>query len=321
MGGQWREYPAKNDTSLVLERFAHYLLVERGLSQISVDCYIADVKQFLQHQKDSFSCRSKHCVNFDGVLQQKVAPEDVREFIRWLTDLGLSSTTTARKLISLRSFFNFLEQEFGIAPNPLDDIKLPKRPRRLPETLSQSEIEQLIAATTKVPDRFWALRAKAMIEIGYGAGLRVSELLNLKFGDVDLGERFVRVTGKRLKERVVPIGEPAVRAIKDYLTVARQHYVKKEGGAYLFLNARGRRLTRMGFWKILRRCVTIAGITRRVTPHTLRHSFATHLLEGGADLRAVQEMLGHSDISTTQIYTHIDRSYLRDVYRTFHPRA
>lgn len=313
----------------ILERFAHYLLVEMGLSKISVECYLTDVKQFLT-----------------GTTEERLRqpqPSEIREFIRKLADCGLASSTLARKLIAIRAFYDFLVNEFNLPFNPAVDLKVPKQPRRLPMTLSQSEVAQLIEGVTQflllrasvrrcgnltaksslgyVRDRVWALRAKAMLEVAYGAGLRVSELINLKTGDIDLSERFVRVIGKRGKERVVPLGELAVTAVKDYLTLARPHYSRGKISPYLFVNARGGQLTRMGFWKILRECVQLAGLKQRATPHTLRHSFATHLLEGGADLRAVQEMLGHANITTTQIYTHIDRSYLREVYRTFHPRA
>jgi len=160
-----------------------------------------------------------------------------------------------------------------------------------------------------------------MLEVAYGCGLRVSELVGLRLEDVALRDGFVRVVGKRSKERVVPLGRPAAAAVQDYLTRARPRLAGKRVTSFLFLNARGGGLSRMGFWNILRACVAAAGIRRRVTPHTLRHSFATHLLEGGADLRAVQEMLGHANISTTQVYTRVDRQYLRDVYRTFHPRG
>ncbi len=295
--------------SEILEGFAHYLLIERGASQTSVYCYLGDVAQFLKDQQVATHDPSK------------IESNQLRSFIRKLSDYGLASSTIARKLISLRAFCNFLAQEFKIPAQVALDLKLPKRKRPLPATLSQEEMAEMIAATDKVPDRFWSLRAKALLEVTYGAGLRVSELLNLSTSDINLNERFVRVIGKGSKERVVPLGEPAIRAVKDYLAVARPHFTRNRTSPYLFLNARGNRLTRMGFWKILKTCVGLAGIRRRVTPHTLRHSFATHLLEGGADLRAVQEMLGHAQISTTQIYTHIDRSYLRDVYKTYHPRG
>ena len=245
----------------------------------------------------------------------------LHDYARQLGSAGLATTTVARKLVSIRLFFRFLASEQKLAVNPADDIDLPKQLRKLPTVLTQGEVAKLIEVAGGAADRFWALRSRAMLEVMYGSGLRVSELLGLGTGGVSLTEGFLRVTGKRSKERVVPLGQPAVDAVRDYLSVARPHYAGKKTSPFLFLNQRGGRLSRMGFLKILRTCVGLAGITRRVTPHTLRHSFATHLLEGGADLRAVQEMLGHSSIATTQIYTHVDREYLRETHRTFHPRG
>ncbi len=301
---------ALGTNSDILERFAHYLLVERGLSKVSVTCYLTDVRQFLISVRPRWQRPN-----------QPGSSKEVRDFIRKLADWGLNSSTITRKLISIRAFYDFLVDEFNFPSNPAEELKVPKHPRRLPNTLTQSEVAQLIASVEKSPQRVWALRAKAMLEVAYGAGLRVSEILNLKTSDIDTTERFVRVMGKRSKERIVPLGEPAIRAVKDYLNIARPHYSRGKTSPYLFLNRRGRQLTRMGFWKILKTCLTLSGLNRRVTPHTLRHSFATHLLEGGADLRVVQELLGHSSITTTQIYTHIDPTYLREVYKTFHPRS
>ncbi len=293
---------------LLLE-FSHYLLVERGVNKVSAECYLTDVKQFLLDNPE---------IADDFRL---LDTEMLRGFVRKLSNLGAAPATIARKLVSLRIFCEFLESEFHLSPNPAEDLKLPRQRRRLPEILTQSEIIRLIESSTKSKNFFWGLRARAMLEMAYGAGLRVSELLNIKVSDVDLQERFVRVYGKRARERLVPVGKPAVDAINEYLALGREHYTRGRVSPYLFVNNRGNKLTRMGFWKILQTCVTFAGLKKRVTPHTLRHSFATHLLEGGADLRAVQEMLGHASIATTQIYTHIDRSYLREVYRTFHPRG
>ncbi len=198
---------------------------------------------------------------------------------------------------------------------------MPKRRRRLPEVLGPDEVAAIIEATGSFADRLWGGRARMMLELLYGSGLRISELLGLKVGDLSLRDGFVRVMGKRSKERVVPMGGFAVKAVRDYLDRVRPVFAGKRLTDRLVLNRRGGPLSRMGAWKILRDCVRASGVTRQVTPHTFRHSFATHLLEGGADLRAVQEMLGHADIGTTQIYTHIDRHYLREVYRTFHPRG
>ncbi len=242
-------------------------------------------------------------------------------FLGRLGRAGLNRSSMARKFSALRSFGRFLQDTGRLGADPFDDIELPRASRRLPSVLSQSEVSQLIEACDDPQDRFWSLRARAMVETAYACGLRVSELLGLKSADVSLTDRFVRVSGKRGKERVVPIGQPAVEALRRYLELARPRYAGRRVSPYLFLNARGGRLSRMGFHKILKRVVDSSGFKRRVTAHTFRHSFATHLLEGGADLRVVQELLGHSQIATTQIYTSVDRDYVREVHRTFHPRG
>jgi integrase/recombinase XerD len=203
--------------------------------------------------------------------------------------------------------------------DPSERLETPKRWRALPEVLTVDEVTKLIAAPSL--DEPLAFRDRAMLELAYGAGLRVSEWISVGVRDVLMDEHLVRVFGKGGKERVVPIGRGAIGAVAIYLRELRPKLERGKGKGILFLNSRGDPLSRMGAWKILRKYVSQAGITKRVTPHTLRHSFATHLLEGGADLRAVQEMLGHADISTTQIYTHVDREYLRTVHRQFHPRS
>jgi integrase/recombinase XerD len=293
----------------LLERFTNYLLVERSVARNSADCYLADLKQFFLAMPDV----AQH--------PAETSRKTLHDYARQLGAAGLATTTVARKLVSIRLFFRFLASEQHLAANPADDIDLPKQRRKLPSVLTQDEVAKLIETAGKAPDRFWALRSRAMLEVMYGSGLRVSELLSLGTGNVALADGFLRVMGKRSKERVVPLGQPAINAVRDYLSAARPHYAGKKTSPTLFLNHRGARLSRMGFLKILRACVALAGISRRVTPHTLRHSFATHLLEGGADLRAVQEMLGHSSIVTTQIYTHVDREYLRETHRMFHPRG
>jgi integrase/recombinase XerD len=200
-------------------------------------------------------------------------------------------------------------------------VELPRKPRRLPRVLSPEDVFRIIEAAGRNPDRFWASRARAMLETMYASGLRASELLGLKLNDVAMEEGFVRVLGKRSKERVVPIGRPALTAIRDYMDTARSHYLGRRFSDFLFLSRRGRPLSRMSLHNILKYCVAASGVRKPVTPHTLRHSFATHLLEGGADLRAVQEMLGHADIATTQVYVHLDWLYLREAYKTYHPRG
>lgn len=293
----------------LLAGFRNYLLVERSLVKASVQGYLTDVRQFLTHYPEL------------GSQPQTATPDVFREYLRTLSRLGLAPATVTRKFIAVRLFYSFLVAELRLGQNPAEDVELPKMRRRLPEVLTQSEVFRLIEAAKTAPDSYWAGRARAMLEVLYGSGLRASELLNLQTGDIDFDAGFVRVMGKRSRERVVPLGRPAIEAVKEYLMNSRPHFARGRTSPYLFLSVRGTRLSRMGFWKILRQCLALAGIRRRVTPHTLRHSFATHLLEGGADLRAVQEMLGHAHIGTTQIYTHVDREYLRDVYRTFHPRG
>jgi integrase/recombinase XerD len=293
----------------LLERFTSYLLVERSVTRGSADSYLADIKQFFLAMPE--------------VAQRpaETSRKTLHDYARQLGGAGLATTTVARKLVSIRLFYRFLASEQHLAANPADDIDLPKQRRKLPSVLTQDETAKLIDAAGSASDRFWSLRSKAMLEVMYGSGLRVSELLSLGTTSISLADGFLRVMGKRSKERVVPLGQPAINAVRDYLSAARPHFAGKKSSPSLFLNHRGGRLSRMGFLKILRSCVALAGISRRITPHTLRHSFATHLLEGGADLRAVQEMLGHSSIATTQIYTHVDREYLRETHRTFHPRG
>jgi integrase/recombinase XerD len=220
---------------------------------------------------------------------------------------------------AVRTYFKFLLGEGHVVRDPSERLETPKRWRTLPDVLAVEEVEKLLAAPSL--DEPLAFRDRAMLELAYGAGLRVSEWISLNVRDVMLQDHLVRVFGKGAKERLVPIGRRAIGAIAIYLRELRPTLEKGEGKGVLLLNARGQPLSRMGAWKILRKYVKQAGITKPVSPHTLRHSFATHLLEGGADLRAVQEMLGHVDISTTQIYTHVDREYLRSVHKQFHPRA
>jgi integrase/recombinase XerD len=220
---------------------------------------------------------------------------------------------------AVRGYFRFLLAEGLVVRDPSERLETPKRWRTLPEVLTVADVERLLAAPTL--DEPLAFRDRALLELAYGAGLRVSEWITLGVRDLLLEDSLVRVFGKGSKERLVPIGRTAVGAVAVYLRELRPRLERGAGEGVLFLNARGEPLSRMGAWKILRKYVQAAGIEKHVSPHTLRHSFATHLLEGGADLRAVQEMLGHVDISTTQIYTHVDREYLRSVHRQFHPRA
>jgi len=300
---------SRTDSRTLLDGFENYLLVERSLSRKTVEAYRCDVNQFLD------------TLPRERPLSGALDAASIRAFLRLVSRLGLVRTTAARKLTAVRILCRYLCMEGILQADPSVNVKLPRRRRVLPKVLSSSQVERLMEAAVQVPDRFWGLRARAMLEMLYGCGLRVAELKGLRRDDVSLGDRFVRVMGKRSKERVVPLGEFARDAVQDYLTQGRPHFAGKRASPYLFLNRRGTGLSRMGIWKIVRQCLDLSGMGRQVTPHTLRHSFATHLLEGGADLRVVQELLGHADIGTTQVYVHIDREYLREVYKTFHPRG
>jgi integrase/recombinase XerD len=292
----------------LLQRFTDYIALEQGLAARTQEAYLKDLQRFAEY------------ADVKGVA----APLDItarilREYVYHLKDLGLSPASIRRNVSAVRSYFRFLLGDGVVVRDPSERLETPKRWRELPDVLSVDEVQRLIAAPTL--DDNMVFRDRALLELAYGAGLRVSEWITLGVRDLQLEEGLVRVFGKGSKERLVPIGRSAIGAVAIYLREQRPKMEKGEGKGILFLNARGRPLTRMGAWKILRGYVERAGITKHVSPHTLRHSFATHLLEGGADLRAVQEMLGHVDIATTQIYTHVDREYLRQVHRSYHPRG
>jgi len=292
----------------LLQRFSDFVSLEQGLSPRTIEAYERDLARFAEY------------ADVKGVA----APLDItarllREYVYHLKDLGLSPASIRRNVSAVRTYFRFLTGDGIVVRDPSERLETPKRWRTLPDVLSVDEVQRLLAAPTM--DDTLVFRDRALLELAYGAGLRVSEWISLGVRDLMLEEGLVRVFGKGSKERLVPIGRSAIGAVAIYLRELRPRLEKGEGKGILFLNARGRPLTRMGAWKILRGYVERAGIEKHVSPHTLRHSFATHLLEGGADLRAVQEMLGHVDIATTQIYTHVDREYLRQVHRSYHPRG
>jgi len=292
----------------LIPRFLDFIALEEGLSRLTQNAYEKDLTRFAEYAD----------------MKGAAAPLDItarmlREYVYHLKDLGLSPASIRRNVSAIRTYFRFLTGDGIVVRDPSERLETPKRWRELPDVLSIDEIKRLIAAPTL--DDTMVFRDRALLELAYGAGLRVSEWISLTVRDLLFEEGLVRVFGKGSKERLVPIGRSAIGAAAIYLRELRPKLEKGEGKGILFLNARGRPLTRMGAWKILRGYVDRAEITKHVTPHTLRHSFATHLLEGGADLRAVQEMLGHVDISTTQIYTHVDREYLRKVHRSYHPRG
>jgi integrase/recombinase XerD len=291
-----------------VERFDDFLALEQGASVQTSRAYKLDIARFVEY------------ANVKGAKSPiDVGARTLREYVYHLKDLGLSGASIRRNISAVRTYFRFLLAEGHVVRDPSERLETPKKWRTLPDVLAVDEIEKLLTAPSL--DEPLAFRDRAMLELAYGAGLRVSEWISMNVRDVMLQDHLVRVFGKGAKERLVPIGRRAIGAIAIYLREQRPALEKGEGKGALFLNARGQPLSRMGAWKILRKYVEQAGITKPVSPHTLRHSFATHLLEGGADLRAVQEMLGHVDISTTQIYTHVDREYLRSVHKQFHPRA
>ena len=287
--------------------FINYVQVERGLSPNTVIAYRSDLEKF-----------ARFCVTRKLPLAG-VGREQVVDFLGRLYRQGLDSRSVARQLATLRSFFRFLLQEEILRRDPTEHIESPRVWKRLPKFLSLGEVERLLAQ----PDAatLLGLRDKAMLELLYATGLRVSELVNLKVGDVQLDAGYLRCLGKGSKERVVPLGRKAIAAVEAYLRRARPRLVKRRASAHLFLSRRGQGMTRKHFWHLLGGYVRAAGIRTRLSPHGLRHSFATHLLERGADLRSVQVLLGHADISSTEIYTHVAQERLRQVYRAHHPRA
>ena len=292
-----------------IEAFLDQLRTARRLSDNTLEAYardLADYRAFaIRHRLAGWS--EATAIFTDGYFAR-------------LHQRGLSSATVARRRSALRGFHAFLEsQGVGLAPAALAGAPPTRRGRKLPHALSVEEIARLIEQPAT--DRALGLRDRALLELAYASGLRVSELCALPRSRVDLTERIVTVTGKGDKQRVVPFGGAAARALREWLERGRPRLAPRAHHDVVFVNARGRPLSRMGFWKILRGIAREAGLATRVHPHALRHSFATHLLQGGADLRVVQELLGHASVSTTAIYTHLDRGYLREVHRSFHPRA
>lgn len=291
-----------------LEQFRDYLALEAGNSRHTVENYLRDLRRLASYGSSK---------GVEGPDQ--VTSAQLREFIYHLKDMGLSPATIRRQISAVRAYFRFLVGEGHAARDPSERLESPKRWRTLPAVLTVAEVERLLAGPN--PDEPLAVRDRALLEFAYATGARVSELVALRLQDVLFEDGVARVLGKGSKERIVPVGRRALGQVALYAREIRPRLDKGEGQGVLFLNARGTPLSRIGAWGVIKRAAKQAGITKRVTPHTLRHTFATHLLEGGADLRAVQEMLGHADLATTQIYTHVDRDYLRTVHRQFHPRA
>jgi integrase/recombinase XerD len=294
---------------LFLKEYLAHIKLEKNLSHNTVISYKNDINAFISYLKN---------LNVDD--PSIISPDHIRGFFKTIKALGLSGSSSARYFSSLKGFLLYLLKNKYILNNPIDKITAPRISKKLPGVLNISEVE-MILAEPKVDDKL-GLRDKTILEIFYACGTRVSELINLKVNDLFLEDEIIRVFGKGSKERLIPIGSSAIMWVGEYLKKSRPLLMKKSKSEnVLFLNSRGSKLSRMGVWKIIERYVKQSGIDKEVHPHTFRHSFATHLLEGGADLRAVQEMLGHADISTTQIYTHIDRDYIKQVHKQYHPRG
>ncbi len=291
----------------LVQEFSEYLRIEKRNSPHTVSAYCRDLKRFSDALK--------------GRKADSVTTSDIRGYLMSLKEQGLSTASVARTLSSIKSFFKYLCQDrqfHSVSGNPAEILETPKRHRKLPNVLSFEDVENLL----KSPDMksVIGLRDQAMLEILYATGLRVSELVNLKVSQLDLEVGYLRTLGKGSKERIVPIGRLAKKAVEDYLLNSRPALLHGRKAEELFVTKRGRGMTRQGFWKLLKAYLVRANIRAGVSPHTLRHAFATHLLEGGADLRSVQQMLGHSDISTTQIYTHILGKRMLEIHQQFHPR-
>ncbi len=290
--------------------FESFLKLERSLSGNSISAYIRDIEKLIQFLE----------IQSRDLSPKELSHDDIVEFINWLYEMGISARSQARIISGLKAFYKYLLLEDFVDSSPADLIQGPKIGRKLPEFLSIKEIDELIAAIDLSKPE--GERNRAIIETMYSCGLRVSELVNLQMSNLLENEGFLVVTGKGNKERLVPIGKTALKYISYYKEHYRNHMVVKKGSEdILFLNRRGNKLTRVMIFTIIKNLAEKAGITKNISPHTFRHSFATHLVDGGADLRAVQEMLGHESITTTEIYTHLDRQYLKDAIIQFHPRA
>ncbi len=291
-----------------LEQFQDYLIFERGLSKRTLSAYQHDLE---------------NCIEFlarQGITDPNhVTPTVLRTWIFSLHEVGLAPSSIRRAQSAVRTFFRFLLAEGWLSVDPTERLESPKIRDRLPEFLTKEETQRLLDAPNPQKSLYW--RDRSILELLYASGVRVSELVGLLISGLDLDDSFITVFGKGGKERIVPVGVPALLTLKRYLSELRPKLDQAEGRGHVYLNARGRPLTRESVWKLVRDSGRRADINKNVSPHTLRHTFATHLLEGGADLAAVQELLGHVDISSTQIYTHVDREYLRQIHGKYHPRA
>ena len=293
-----------------IQAFESYLTLERGLSVNSIEAYLRDVHKLQQY----FDEEGKN------VSPEKVSLDDLHKFVVWAAELGMQASSQARLISGIKAFYKYLLISNGVDDDPSELLEAPKVGRKLPDTLNHVEVESLIAAIDLSKPE--GERNKAIIETLYGCGLRVSELINLKISNLYFNDEFIKVQGKGDKERLVPIGRAAMTQINRYVDQVRVHQkIQKGFEDYVFLNRRGKSLTRVMIFTIIKNLAEIIGLKKTISPHTFRHSFATELIERGADLRAVQEMLGHESITTTEIYTHLDREYLRSMIMSFHPRA
>jgi len=292
----------------LLDSFLEYLSVERGLAKNTIEAYKRDLKSYIYY------LRKKNIIDINSSNRAIIVA-----YLLQMQKSGKASSSISRTCAALRSFYQFLFREHVISEDPTIDLDTPKLEQRLPKVLNTEEVEKLLSQpdiTTPL-----GLRDKSMLELLYATGMRVSELISLSVEDVNLETGFLRCMGKGSKERIIPVGSIALEYLKEYLSSVRKQLLNGKESKKLFFNRQGNPMTRQGFWKIIKKYSKQAGIYKKITPHTLRHSFATHLLENGADLRAVQEMLGHADISTTQRYTHLTQNRIKQVYDKTHPRA
>lgn len=289
----------------LIEDYINYIMFEKRLSNNTVKSYENDLRKYKEYIKQ------RYIQNFD-----KVTKQDIVDYLELLNKSNLSATTMARKLTTIKNFHVYLNKIGVTSANITIGLERPKLRKKLPQVLSVEEVDRLLDINVKTPFDY---RNKAMLELLYGTGLRISELLDLKLNDVDFDNCVIRCLGKGSKERIVPIGEYIISSLNNYL-VYRSSFLRGKINDYLFLNSRGDRLSRFSFFKILKKLLVEKGINKNVSPHSLRHSFATHMLEGGGDLRSIQELLGHSDIATTRIYTHISNKQVKEDYEQFHPR-
>jgi integrase/recombinase XerD len=303
-----KKQPPQKSVDAYLDNFFNYLMVEKGLSKNTIESYSRDLQKFITYLEKNNRADVSRVTNLE-----------IMSFLVEVKSQGLSSKSTGRNLSAVRMFFKFLVQEGYLDVDPSINIESPKIRPNLPSVLSIVEVDSLLSQPDVKTTR--GLRDRAMLELLYATGVRVSELVNLKLTSINFDVGYIIAFGKGSKERIIPLGDTAKHYLKEYLATARPKHAKGIMSSSLFLNPSGKKFSREGFWKMLKRYALKAGINKKLSPHTLRHSFATHLLERGADLRSVQIMLGHVDIATTQIYTHITQERLKKIHKQFHPRA